>query len=86
MVAFDRRGWGESSWSPSKDYSLDAHMSDALAVVGKMGWQQVIFMGHSASGRVVVGLAANFPDKTAGLIVVDSTTADPNSTRRITRA
>ena len=31
VVAFDRRGWGESSWSPSKDYSLDAHMSDALA-------------------------------------------------------
>jgi non-heme chloroperoxidase len=71
VVTFDRRGWGESSWSPSKDYSIDAHMSDALAVVGKMGWEQVIFMGHSASGRVVVSLAANFAAKTAGLIVVD---------------
>jgi len=71
VVAFDRRGWGESSWSPSKDYSIDAHMSDALAVVGKMGWDQAIFMGHSASSRVVVSLAANFAAKTAGLIVVD---------------
>jgi pimeloyl-ACP methyl ester carboxylesterase len=71
VVAFDRRGWGDSSWSPSKDYSIDAHMSDALAVVAKMGWEQVIFMGHSASGRVVVSLAANFASKTAGLIVVD---------------
>ncbi|MEA2902665.1 MAG: esterase [Alphaproteobacteria bacterium] len=71
VVTFDRRGWGESSWSPSKDYSIDAHISDALAVVGKMGWNQVIFMGHSASARVVISLAANFLDKTAGLIVVD---------------
>jgi esterase len=72
VVAFDRRGWGESSWSPSKDYTLDAHVSDALAVVGHMGWEQVIFMGHSASGRVVISAAANFPSKTARLIVLDS--------------
>jgi pimeloyl-ACP methyl ester carboxylesterase len=71
VVSFDRRGWGESSWSPSKDYSLDAHMGDAIAVVARMGWDKVIFMGHSASGRVVVALAAHFADKTAGLIVVD---------------
>jgi esterase len=72
VVAFDRRGWGESTWSPSKDYSLDAHVSDALAVVVHMGWDKVIFMGHSASGDVAVSAAANFPDKAGGLIVVDS--------------
>jgi pimeloyl-ACP methyl ester carboxylesterase len=72
VVAFDRRGWGESSWSPSKDYTLDAHESDAIAVVTYMGWDKVIFMGHSASGRVVISSAANFPDKAAGLIVLDS--------------
>jgi esterase len=71
VVAFDRRGWGESSWSPSKDYSLDAHVSDALAVAAHMGWQQAIFMGHSASARVVVSLVANFASKAAGLVVVD---------------
>src|ERR1700688_4555110 len=72
VVAFDRRGWGESNWSPSKDYSLDAHVSDTMAVVNHMGWSQVIFMGHSASGRVVISAAANFPDKTAKLMVLDS--------------
>ena len=71
VVAFDRRGWGESSWSPSKDYSVDAHVDDAIAVITRMGWDKVILMGHSASGRVVVSTAANFPDKVAGLIVVD---------------
>ena len=72
VVAFDRRGWGELNWSPSKDYSLDAHVSDAMAVVTRMGWSRVIFMGHSASGRVVISAAANFPDKAAGLMVLDS--------------
>jgi pimeloyl-ACP methyl ester carboxylesterase len=71
VVAFDRRGWGESSWSPSKDYSVDAHVDDALAVASAMRWDKAIVMGHSASARVVVSLAANFPDKLAGLIVVD---------------
>jgi len=71
VIAFDRRGWGESSWSPSKDYSVDAHVDDALAVASAMRWDKVIVMGHSASARVVVSLAANFTDKVAGLIVVD---------------
>ena len=45
VVAFDRRGWGESTWSPSKDYSLDAHVSDALAVVAQMGWDEADLHG-----------------------------------------
>jgi len=71
VIAFDRRGWGESAWSPSKDYSLDAHVDDAVAIAARMDWDKVILMGHSASGRVVVSMAANFPDKIAGLIIVD---------------
>src|SRR5947207_175613 len=71
VIAFDRRGWGESTWSPSKDYSQDAHMSDALAVVEETGSDQVIFMGHSASARVVIGLGAHFPDKAARIVIVD---------------
>jgi pimeloyl-ACP methyl ester carboxylesterase len=71
VVAFDRRGWGESSWSPSKDYSVDAHVSDALAVTSRLGWDQVIIMGHSASGRTVVSMGAHFGNKVAAVIVVD---------------
>jgi esterase len=72
VATYDKRGFGESTWSASKDYSLDAHIGDALAVVAKMGWEQVIFMGHSASGRLAIALAANFPAKASRLIVVDS--------------
>ena len=35
VATFDKRGFGESGWSPSKDYSLDANMGDILAVIGE---------------------------------------------------
>jgi pimeloyl-ACP methyl ester carboxylesterase len=71
VVAFDRRGWGESTWSPSKDYSLDAHMSDALAVAAHLNFERPIFIGHSASARLAIALGANFADKMAGVVIVD---------------
>jgi esterase len=72
VVAFDRRGWGESTWSPSKDYSLDAYVGDALTVIGHLGWSKPIVMGHSGAGPVVITLAVNFPDQLSRLVVVDS--------------
>lgn len=72
VVAPDRRGFGRSSWSPSKDYSLDAILGDINVVIGKLGWEKPIVLGHSGAGRHVVAFAANFPDKLAKLIIVDS--------------
>src|SRR5262245_11972199 len=72
VVTYDKRGFGDSGWSPSKDYSVDANMGDTLAVIGAFGWTRPIVMGHSASGRLSIALAANFPDQLSRLIVVDS--------------
>lgn len=72
IVVPDRRGFGRSTWSQSKDYSLDAILGDINAVIGKLGWQQPIVMGHSGAGRHVVSFAAHFPDRLSRLIVVDS--------------
>jgi pimeloyl-ACP methyl ester carboxylesterase len=72
VASFDKRGFGESGWSPSKDYSVDANMGDILAVIGELKWDKAIVVGHSASGRLSIAFAANFPDKVARLIIVDS--------------
>jgi esterase len=72
VATFDKRGFGESGWSPSKDYSVDANMGDILAVIGELKWERPIVVGHSASGRLAISFVANFPDKAARLIVVDS--------------
>ena len=72
VASFDKRGFGESGWSPSKDYSVDANMGDILAVIRELGWEKPIVVGHSASGRLSIAFAANFPDKLSRLVVVDS--------------
>ncbi len=72
VVAFDHRGFGRSSWSDAKDYSLDAYMDDILAVSAHFGWQCPIVLGHSMSGRLSIFFAAYYPDRLSRLIIVDS--------------
>jgi esterase len=72
VASYDKRGFGESGWSPSKDYSVDANVGDILAVMGELKWDRPIVVGHSASGRLSIAFAAAFPDKLSRLIVVDS--------------
>lgn len=72
VATFDKRGFGESGWSASKDYSVDANMGDILAVIGELKWERPIVVGHSASGRLAISFAANFPEKTSRLVIVDS--------------
>jgi pimeloyl-ACP methyl ester carboxylesterase len=72
VVTFDHRGFGRSTWSEVKDYSLDALFGDMLAVSQRFGWNKPIVMGHSMSGRLAIFFAAFFPDHIAQLIVVDT--------------
>jgi len=72
IATYDKRGFGESTWSASKDYSLDANMGDVATVIGRLGWDKAILAGHSSSGRLAIGFAANFPEKVARLAVIDS--------------
>jgi pimeloyl-ACP methyl ester carboxylesterase len=72
VVTPDRRGWGESTWSPSKDNSLDALLDDMLAVIGVMKWTKAVIMGHSGAGPTIISFAVNFPQLTEKLILVDS--------------
>src|SRR5215212_1772222 len=61
VVTPDRRGMGESTWSPSKDYSLDAMLDDMLAVIAAMKWDKVIVMGHSGAGPPRHLVCSQFP-------------------------
>jgi esterase len=72
VVVHDKRGWGESTWSPSKDYSYDAFLDDALAVIGTMRWPKVIVMAHSGGGPTSISFAVNFQDRTEKLVLIDS--------------
>jgi esterase len=72
VVTFDHRGFGESSWSMSKNYSLDALLGDIVNVSDHFGFEKPVLMGHSMSGRLSIIFAANRPDHLSKMVVVDS--------------
>ena len=72
VVVPDKRGWGESTWSPSKNYSRDAFLDDMQAMIVFMKWEKPIVIGHSAAGPVIISFAVNHPELLCKLILVDT--------------
>ena len=84
VVAIDMRGFGESGWSPTHDYSTPANAGDFINVLDYFGWEKAVLMGHSMGGRHCLYCAAEYPDRTAALILVDSApSASPKGTNRV---
>jgi pimeloyl-ACP methyl ester carboxylesterase len=71
VVAIDMRGFGNSSWSPSKSYKVQNFAADILAVMDDAGWKQAVLMGHSMGGRNCTYAAATHPGRVARLVLVD---------------
>jgi pimeloyl-ACP methyl ester carboxylesterase len=71
VVAIDMRGFGNSSWSPSKAYKVQKFATDILAVMDKFGWKQAVLVGHSMGGRNCTYTASAHPDRIAKLVLVD---------------
>jgi esterase len=73
VVTPERRGWGESTWSPSKNYSRDALTEDIRVVMRAMNWNtKPIVMGHSGAGPTVIAFAVNYQDELQRLVLIDS--------------
>lgn len=70
-VALDQRGFGDSTWSPSKDYSVPTMAQDLANLLEHLGWQRAILCGHSMGGRACAYLAAKQPQRAAALVLVD---------------
>jgi esterase len=71
VVAIDMRGFGESTWSPQRNYKLDTMSGDVIAVLDALGKDKAVLMGHSFGGRVALATAGWKPERAAGLISVD---------------
>ena len=85
VVAIDMRGFGNSTWSPSKSYKVQNFAADILAVMDKFGWKKAILVGHSMGGRNCTYTAAAHPGRVAKLVLVDfSPTNAKAGTQRVT--
>lgn len=71
VVAIDMRGFGESDWSPERNYKLETLVADTLNVLDSLGWRRAVLMGHSFGGRVALAASGWHKDRAAGLVCVD---------------
>jgi esterase len=85
VIAMDMRGFGDSDWSPAKDYSVPTMAQDVLAVLDQAGWKRALVVGHSMGGRPTTYVAAKHPERVAALVLVDYTPENaPAGTKRTT--
>jgi pimeloyl-ACP methyl ester carboxylesterase len=85
-VAIDMRGFGDSDWSPAKDYSVPAMAQDIVTVLDHLGWKRALLAGHSMGGRSTTYVAAKHPARTAGLVLVDYSPENaPAGAKRVTQ-
>ena len=72
VVAFDMRGFGDSSWSAEKKYGIRDFVGDMVALMDHFHWPKAVLLGHSMGGRNVLFCAAENRSRVAAVIGIDS--------------
>jgi pimeloyl-ACP methyl ester carboxylesterase len=86
-VALDQRGFGDSTWSAAKDYSVPTMAQDLANLLDHLGWQRAILCGHSMGGRACAYLAGKQPQRVAALALVDYTPDNaPAGSKRVAQS
>jgi lipase len=71
FLAPDLRGRGRSATLPGP-YGIEAHVNDMIAVLDHVGARRAVLVGHSLGAYVVARLAAEHPERAAGLVLLDA--------------
>lgn len=70
VLAMDLRGRGNSD-KPDSGYSLDYHTNDIKCLLEYMNIKKAVIMGHSLGAFIGLAFAAQYPEMTDRLILVD---------------
>ena len=70
LIALDLRGRGKSDKPPS-GYSLEHHLRDIYNLMDGLGLQRAVLMGHSLGAFISLVFAAQHPELTDRLILID---------------
>jgi pimeloyl-ACP methyl ester carboxylesterase len=68
-VAFDMRGFGETTYEREDGWSP---VTDALAVLDAAGFEQPVVIACSMGGQTAIDLTLAHPDRVAGLVLIGS--------------
>ena len=71
-VALDCRGHGSSD-KPAGPYTVDLFASDLIDLLDHLGWDKAVIAGSSMGGSVALAVAVNYPARTSGLALIDTT-------------
>jgi pimeloyl-ACP methyl ester carboxylesterase len=71
LLAPDARGRGRSVGLPGP-YGMAAHVADLIAVLDYVGTPSAVLVGHSMGAYVVARLAAEHPERAAGVVLLDA--------------
>jgi pimeloyl-ACP methyl ester carboxylesterase len=69
FISFQQRGLSPST--KTGPFTLEQHITDAVAVLDHRGVDRALVVGHSFGGHLALHLAVSRPDRVAGLVIVD---------------
>jgi pimeloyl-ACP methyl ester carboxylesterase len=79
VLTLDFRGHGNSS-VPDDGYTLTQLATDVHELLSELDLSQAIAVGHSMGGMVAQRWTIDYPDDMGGLVLVATTSADPDNT------
>lgn len=71
LLAPDLRGRGASATLPGP-YGIRGHVDDLLAVLDHAGVPSAVFIGHSMGAYIGARVAAEHPERAAGVVLLDA--------------
>lgn len=80
VIALDIRGMG-SSEKPEQGYEKQQMAADVAALVNTLGYMKVNIAGHDIGASIAFSFAANYPELTSKLIILDTPPPDENMYR-----
>lgn len=72
VVCLDARGHGDSD-KPAGPYSMEVFARDVRDVIQHLGYKKVVIAGASMGGCISLQFALDYPDMTAALGLIDTT-------------
>jgi pimeloyl-ACP methyl ester carboxylesterase len=68
-IRYQQRGLAPSA--QDGPFTVEQHVTDAVAVLDELGAERAVVLGHSWGGHLALHLAVTHPGRVAGLIAVD---------------
>lgn len=70
IIALDQRGHGQSA-KPEEGYDFPAVVEDLALILEALELERPIIVGHSWGGNVALQFGAQYPERAAGLVLID---------------